>query len=59
MSKRTDAMKRKAKQMAKRNLAKAKVQLNKVKVRARIELARHARAFKLAAKRYRVALKNS
>ncbi len=59
MSKRTDAMKRKAKQMAKRNLAKAKVKLNKFRVRAGIELARHARAFKLAAKRYRVALRNS
>ena len=59
MSKRSDAMKRKAKQMAKRNLAKAKMQLNKIRVRARIELARHTRALKLAAKRYRVALRNS
>ena len=55
MSKRSDAMKRKAK----KNLAKAKVQLGKLKARARIELARHTRAFKLAAKRYKVALKNS
>jgi hypothetical protein len=55
MSKRTDAMKVKAK----RNLKKARVQLAKVKARARVELARHARAFKLAARRYKVALKNS
>ena len=41
------------------NLAKAKVQLAKFKARAKVELSRHARAFKLAAKRYRVALKNS
>lgn len=59
MSKKTDAMKRKAKLMAKKNLAKAKVQLVKVKARARVELSRHLRAFKLASKRYRVALKNS
>jgi hypothetical protein len=59
MSKRSDAMKRKAKQMAKKNLAKARVQLARVKARAKVELMRHARAFKLAAKRYRVALKNS
>jgi hypothetical protein len=55
MSKRSDAMKRKAK----RNLQKARVQLSKIKARARVELARHTRAFKLAAKRYKVALKNS
>lgn len=55
MSKRSDAMKRKAK----RNLKKARVQLAKFKSRAKVELSRHARAFKLAAKRYRVALKNS
>lgn len=44
MSKRTDEMKRKAK----KNLAKA-----------RVKLSNSARAFRLAAKRYRVALKNS
>jgi len=55
MSRKSDAMKRKAK----KNLAKAKVQLAKLKKRARIELARHTRAFKLAAKRYKVALRNS
>jgi len=55
MSKRSDAMKRKAK----KNLQKARVQLSKLKARARVELARHTRAFKLAAKRYKVALKNS
>ena len=54
MSKRSDAMKRKAKQMAKKNLAKAKVQLVKFKARAKVELKRHARALKLAAQRYRV-----
>ena len=57
MAKRTDAMKRKVK--AKKNLAKAKVQLARFKKRARAELVRHGRALKLAAKRYRVALKNS
>ena len=55
MSKKTEAMTRKAK----KNLAKARVQLARVKARAKVELARHLRAFKLAAKRYRVALKNS
>ena len=55
MSKRSEAMKRKAK----KNLAKANVQLKKFQARAKVELARHARAFKLAARRYRVALKNS
>jgi hypothetical protein len=55
MSKRSDAMKRKAK----KNLQKARVQLSKLKARAKAELARHTRAFKLAAKRYKVALKNS
>jgi len=55
MSKRSDAMKRKAR----KNLQKARVQLSKLKARARVELARHTRAFKLAAKRYKVALKNS
>jgi hypothetical protein len=59
MSKRSDAMKRKAKQVAKKNLAKARVQLARFRAGARRELARHGRAFKLAAKRYRVALKNS
>ena len=59
MSKRSDAMKRKAKRMAKKNLAKAKIQLMKFKGRAKAELKRHARALKLAAARYRVALKNS
>jgi F0F1-type ATP synthase membrane subunit b/b' len=55
MSKRSDAMKRKAK----KNLQKARVQLSKIKARAKVELARHTRAFKLAAKRYKGALKNS
>jgi len=55
MSKRSDSMKRKAK----KNLRKARVQLSKLKARAKVELARHTRAFKLAAKRYKVALKNS
>lgn len=55
MSKRSAAMKAKAK----KNLKKARVQLQRLKARARVELARHTRAFKLAAKRYRVALKNS
>jgi hypothetical protein len=59
MSKRSDAMKRKAKQVAKKNLAKGRVKLARLKARAKVELARHARAFKLAAKRYKVALKNS
>ena len=59
MSKRSEAMKRKAKQMAKKNLAKARVKVARFKARAKVEPARHARAFKLAAKRYRVALKNS
>lgn len=55
MSQRSDAMKRKAKQ----NLKKARVQLGRIKARAKVELARHSRAFKLAAKRYKLALKNS
>jgi hypothetical protein len=55
MSRRSDAMKRKAK----KNLAKTKVKLAKFKARAKLELSRHARAFRLASKRYRVALKNS
>ena len=59
MSKKSDAMKRKAKAMAKKNLAKAKVQLMKLKARARIELARHTKAFKAAAKRDRATLKSS
>lgn len=59
MSKRSQAMKRKAKAMARKNLAKAKVQIRKAKARARVELSRHMRALKLAAKRYRTALKNS
>jgi hypothetical protein len=59
MSKRTDAMKRKAKQMAKKNLAKARVKLIRLKAQARVQLARHMRAFKLASKRYRTALKTS
>ena len=46
-------------EMAKKNLAKARVKLARLKARAKVELARHARAFKLAAKRYKVALKNS
>ena len=59
MSTKSDARKRKAKLAAKKNLAKMKVKLARVKARARAELARHARAFKLAAKRYKVALRNS
>jgi hypothetical protein len=55
MSKRSEALKRKAK----RNLQKARVQLAKLKARARVELARHTRAFRLAAKRYKTALKKS
>ena len=55
MSQRSDAMKRKAR----KNLQKARVQLSKIKARAKVELARHTRAFKLAAKRYKAALKNS
>ena len=55
MSKRSEAMKRKAK----KNLAKARVQLARFKARAKVELARHGRAFKLAAKRYKMALKNA
>jgi hypothetical protein len=55
MSKRSEALKRKAK----KNLAKARVQLSRFKARAKVELARHGRAFKLAAKRYKVALKNA
>ena len=47
------------KRKAKKNLAKAKVQLARLRARARAELARHTRAFKLAAKRYKLALKNS
>ena len=53
MSKRSEAMKRKAKA----RLKKARVQLTRLKKRARIELARHTRAFNLAAKRYKAALK--
>jgi hypothetical protein len=55
MSKRSEALKRKAK----RNLQKARAQLAKLKARARVELARHTRAFGLAAKRYKTALKKS
>ena len=44
----TKTLKSQAKQVAKKGIAKAKV-----------ELGRHARALKLAAKRYQVALKNS
>jgi hypothetical protein len=55
MSKKSDALKRKAQ----KNLKKAKVQLAKFQARARVELARHGRAFKLAAKRYKLALKQS
>ena len=39
MSKRSDAMKRKAKQMAKKNLAKARVQLGRFKARAKAQRA--------------------
>ena len=55
MSKQSDAMKRKAR----KNLQKARVQLSRLKARAKVELARHKRAFRLAAKRYKAALKNS
>jgi hypothetical protein len=53
MSKKSDAMKRKAKM----RLKKARVQLVRFNKRARAELARHARALRLATKRYRAALK--
>ena len=59
MSKRSDAMKRKAKKMAKKKLAQARVQLRRIQARAKVELARHTRAFKAAAKRYKLSLKNS
>jgi len=55
MSKRSEMLKRKAK----KNLAKAKVRLSKLKARARVEISRHMRALKLATRRYKVALKNS
>jgi exonuclease VII small subunit len=54
MSKRSEALKRKAKT----RLKQARVQLSRIKARARKELARHTRAFRLAAKRYKAALKN-
>ena len=59
MSKKSAAMKKKAKAMAKKNIAKAKVQIRRVKARAKVELGCHMRALKLAAKRYKLALKNS
>jgi hypothetical protein len=52
-------MKRKAKKMAKKKLAQARVQLRRIQARAKVELARHTRAFKAAAKRYKLSLKNS
>ena len=55
MSRKSEAMKKKAKA----KLKKARVQLQRLKARARVELARHTRAFRLAAKRYKAALKNS
>ncbi len=55
MSRRSEGMNR----TANKNPKKARVQLKRFQARARVELARHARAFRLAAKRYRVALKNS
>jgi len=55
MSKRTDAMKR----SAKKNLAKAKARLSSLQAKAKVEIKRHQRAFKLAAKRYKVALKQA
>lgn len=55
MSKRSDAMKR----SAKRNYAKAKVKLGQLKASAKVQIKRHERAFKLAAKRYKLALKQS
>ena len=55
MSKASQARKLKAQKA----LKKARVQLGRIKVRARAELARHSRAFKLAARRYRMALKQA
>jgi hypothetical protein len=57
MAKKTNAMKRKVK--AQKNLAKAKLQFARIKKQARIQLVRHARALRLAARRYRVALKTA
>ena len=61
MSRKSDSevIKRKAKQAAKKGVAKAKVQIGKLQASAKVGFAKHARAFKLAAKRYQVALKNS
>jgi len=55
MSKSSQARKSKAQ----KSLKKARVQLGRFKARARAELARHARAFKLAAKRYKKAVKQA
>ena len=55
MAKRTAAMKHRMK--AKKNIARAKVTLERCKKRARVELARHSRALTLATKRYRAALR--
>jgi hypothetical protein len=55
MAKRSNAMKRRMK--AKKNLAKAKLTLARFNKRARAEMARHSRALKLAAKRYKAALR--
>ena len=55
MSKASQARKSKAQ----KSLQKARVQLGRFKARARAELARHARAFKLAAKRYKKAVKQA
>jgi hypothetical protein len=55
MAKRSDATKRKAK----KNLKKAKVLISKFRARAKVELTRHGRALRVAAKRYKGALKQS
>jgi hypothetical protein len=55
MAKKNDAMKRRAK--ARKGLAMARKDLARFKKRTRMELARHARALKAAAKRYRMALR--
>ena len=49
-------MKRKAKQNLKKRRGPS---CSKVKARAKVELSRHARAFKAAAKRYKMSLKQS
>ena len=58
MSKKSDAMKRKAKAMAK-EARPGEGAATPIQARAKVELKRHQRAFMLAAKRYKLALKNS